>query len=52
MCKKTSQMYRKIPGERLLLHQPLTTADSLTPLSVLQFYFSTALYVSVPAFHR
>ena len=45
----SSQMYRKIPGERLLLHQPLTTADSLTPLSVLQFFFFNCSLCKCPS---
>ena len=49
--KSTSHIYRRNPGEMVLLHQPAITAGSLTPTSVL-LSSPTSFYVCVPTTHR
>ena len=48
--KCTLHMYRRHPGEIVLLHQPAITAGSLTPPSIL-LSSPTSFYVSVPTKH-
>ena len=46
----TSQMYRRNPGEMVLLHQPAKTAGGLTPSTVL-LSSPTSFHVYVPTTH-